>query len=180
MSEIDEILTTTAQITNNSALNESNHNNESVLDPNTGINDPYVGDSQHGTMALILLGALLGFQFLILYWKQKHYRSFQMVTLIGLWLIPMYIFGFQAHFWRFMTIWALYSGINSFSLNYHIFILRLVYKWFSFVYKVSYAVGITGYSIIMFTFFGLIQLVYTGTEVVEIGVLLLCYGLYFG
>src|ERR1051325_8001065 len=44
-------------------------------------------ESQHGTMALILLGALFGFQFLILYWKSKHYRSFQAVTLVGLWLV---------------------------------------------------------------------------------------------
>ena len=38
-------------------------------------------------MALILLAALFGFQFLILYWKSKHYRSFQAVTLVGLWLV---------------------------------------------------------------------------------------------
>jgi hypothetical protein len=44
-------------------------------------------ESQHGTMALILLAALFGFQFLILYWKSKHYRSFQAVTLVGLWLV---------------------------------------------------------------------------------------------
>ncbi|KAF0519131.1 RING finger protein [Gigaspora margarita] len=186
MSEINEILNTTAQISGLPALNES-HNNESGLDPGTEFDEPNIGrNSQHGTMALILLGALLGFQLVILYWKQRHYRSFQLVTLVGLWLIPMYIFGIQAHFWRFMTIWVLYSIVNSCIL----YLAsrkpldhktpRLVYKWFSIVYKVSYAVGITGYSIIMFTFFGIIQLFYTGPEVIELGVLLLCYGLYFG
>ncbi|CAJ0874971.1 3524_t:CDS:2 [Entrophospora sp. SA101] len=46
-------------------------------------------EAQHGTMALILLCSLFGFQFLILFWKQKHYRSFQAATLFGLWLIPI-------------------------------------------------------------------------------------------
>ncbi|CAG8457405.1 16588_t:CDS:2 [Acaulospora morrowiae] len=146
----------------------------------------YEKNGHHGTMALILLGALFSFQFLILFWKQKHQRSFQAVTLFGLWLMPMYIFGFQAKFWRFLTIWTCYSLVNSWVL----YMAsrkpldhktpRLVYKWYSVVYKVSYAVGITGYSIIMLTFFGIIQLIYTGPEVTEFGLLLLCYGLYFG
>ncbi|CAG8583939.1 4205_t:CDS:2 [Dentiscutata erythropus] len=110
MSEINDILAATGQINDSSALNES-HNNESGLDPGTEFDEPHVG--RHGTMALILLGALLGFQLVILYWKQRHYRSFQLVTLVGLWLIPMYIFGIQAHFWRFLTIWVLYSIVNS-------------------------------------------------------------------
>ncbi|RHZ74341.1 hypothetical protein Glove_226g36 [Diversispora epigaea] len=143
-------------------------------------------ESQHSTMALILLVALFGFQFLILYWKQKHYRSFQAVTLFGLWLIPIFIFGLQAHFWRFSIIWTCYSLANTWvlyqasrkPLDHKT--PRLVYKWFSIVYKVSYAVGIIGYSILMLVFFGLVQLFYQGPEITELGILLLCYGLYFG
>ncbi|CAJ0627098.1 1234_t:CDS:2 [Entrophospora sp. SA101] len=102
-------------------------------------------EAQHGTMALILLCSLFGFQFLILFWKQKHYRSFQAATLFGLWLIPI-----------------------------------LVYNWFSIVYKVSYAVGMFGYIIIMLTFFRILEIFYEGAEIFELGIILLGYGLYFG
>ncbi|CAG8516097.1 5475_t:CDS:10 [Diversispora eburnea] len=114
-------------------------------------------ESQHSTMALILLVALFGFQFLILYWKQKHYP----------------------HFWRFSIIWTCYSLANTWvlyqasrkPLDHKT--PRLVYKWFSIVYKVSYAVGIIGYSILMLVFFGLVQLFYQGSEITELGILLL-------
>src|SRR2546425_26243 len=57
-----------------------------ILNPGKDFEQQHAGhESQHGTMALILLAALFGFQFLILYWKSKHYRSFQAVTLVGLW-----------------------------------------------------------------------------------------------
>jgi RING finger protein 121 len=98
----------------------------------------------------------------------------------------MYFFGLQAHFWRFFSIWVLYSIANSWVL----YLAsrkpldhqtpRLVYKWFSVVYKVSYAVGITGYTIIMLYFFGLVQLFYSGPDGFELGAILLSYGLYFG
>lgn len=32
--------------------------------------------------------------------------------------------------------------------------LRMVYKWFLLIYKLSYAVGVLGYLAIMFTMFG--------------------------
>ncbi|CAG8481555.1 5350_t:CDS:2 [Ambispora gerdemannii] len=142
-------------------------------------------ESQHSTMALILLLALFGFQFVILFWKQRHYRSFQAVTLVGLWLIPMYI-CIRAQFWRFLSIWVLYS-----LANFRVIYLasrkpldhktpRLVYNWFSIVYKLCYAVGVTGYAILMLTFFGILQLFYDSVEIADLGIILLSYGLYFG
>ncbi|GES86971.1 RING finger protein 175 [Rhizophagus clarus] len=159
MSEETNILNTTSSIENQTEPQYNNPTEEPISSPNNEF------EKQHGTMALILLAALFGFQFLILYWKSKHYRSFQAVTLFGLWLIPMYFFGIQAHFWRFFSIWVLYSIANSWVL----YLAsrkpldhqtpRLVYKWFSVVYKVSYAVGTDGF---------------------ELGAILLSYGLYFG
>lgn len=32
---------------------------------------------------------------------------------------------------------------------------RLVYKWFLLLYKISYATGIVGYTVVMFTLFGI-------------------------
>ncbi|CAI2169056.1 8865_t:CDS:2 [Funneliformis geosporum] len=108
-------LNTTISTENEADLQLSNSEAEdSNLDPSKEFDKH---DSQHGTMAVILLAALFGFQLLILYWKSKHYRSFQAVTLFGLWLIPMYLFGLQAHFWRFLSIWVLYSIANSWVLS---------------------------------------------------------------
>ncbi|CAG8478824.1 2275_t:CDS:2 [Paraglomus brasilianum] len=143
-------------------------------------------ESQHSTMALILLVALFSFQFLILYWKQKHYQSFQIVTLIGLWLIPMYLFGIYFQFLRFLTIWTLYSALNGYIL--HLASRKpldqqtpkLVYRWFAAVYKVSYTVGIFGYILLMLQFFEIVKIFYDGGAVADLGIMLLSYGLYFG
>ncbi|CAG8527478.1 9169_t:CDS:2 [Ambispora leptoticha] len=103
-----------------------------IMSPKDNFAQMHAGhESQHSTMALILLFALFGFQFVILFWKQKHYRSFQVITLVGLW-------------------------------------------------SLCYAVGVTGYAILMLTFFGIIQLFYDSTEIADLGIILLCYGLYFG
>ncbi|KAI8977579.1 hypothetical protein BDF20DRAFT_906525 [Mycotypha africana] len=57
---------------------------------------------------------------------------------------------------------------------------RLVYKWYYVVYNVSFVVGLIGYIIILFVFFGLAELFNAYSGLIEFGVLLLCYGLYFG
>ena len=58
---------------------------------------------------------------------------------------------------------------------------RLVYKWFLLVYKVSYAVGIVGYFVIMCTLFGLnILLLIKPQTSMDFGLLMLFYGLYLG
>jgi hypothetical protein len=56
-----------------------------------------------------------------------------------------------------------------------------VYKWFLLVYKVSYASGILGYLIVMFTLLGLnILLLIKPQTSMDCGLLVLFYGLYFG
>ena len=60
-------------------------------------------------------------------------------------------------------------------------IFRWVYKWFLLIYKISYAAGITGYLVIMFTIFGLNILFMIKPQTgMDFGLLLLFYGLYFG
>ncbi|EMP24918.1 hypothetical protein UY3_17989 [Chelonia mydas] len=59
--------------------------------------------------------------------------------------------------------------------------IRLVYKWFLLLYKLSYAVGIVGYLDIMFTMFGFNLAFQIKTEdSLDFGVILLFYGLYYG
>lgn len=56
-----------------------------------------------------------------------------------------------------------------------------MYKWFYFIYKLSYALGLIGYVIMMATFFGL-NLVFNSKPHpwMDVGMLFLFYGLYYG
>lgn len=42
-------------------------------------------EAAHGRMGLIIIVSLVAFQFVLLYWKKHHYRSYQGITTIGLW-----------------------------------------------------------------------------------------------
>ncbi|KAK5967419.1 RING finger protein, partial [Trichostrongylus colubriformis] len=57
----------------------------------------------------------------------------------------------------------------------------LVYKWFLFLHKLSYVLGIAGYIIMIFTLMGL-NFIFglQSTTCMDTGILLLFYGLYYG
>ncbi len=58
---------------------------------------------------------------------------------------------------------------------------RLVYRWFLLVYQITYAFGIVGYVILLLLFTGLGLVFPGGPDVVmEFGVILIFYGVYFG
>ncbi|KAI8373323.1 hypothetical protein BD560DRAFT_328180 [Blakeslea trispora] len=57
---------------------------------------------------------------------------------------------------------------------------RIVYKWFYVVYNVSFVVGLLGYVLVLFVFFGLAELFGFNPSMIQAGILLLSYGLYFG
>lgn len=61
------------------------------------------------------------------------------------------------------------------------FLSRLVYKWFYFIYKLSYTLGVLGYFVLLATFFGL-NLVFNQKPQLwmDCGILLIVYGLYYG
>jgi RING finger protein 121 len=46
-------------------------------------------ESQHSEMLMIIIAALIISQILIGLWKRYHLKSFNISTLLGLWLIPM-------------------------------------------------------------------------------------------
>ncbi|KAI8635958.1 hypothetical protein BD408DRAFT_454841 [Parasitella parasitica] len=57
---------------------------------------------------------------------------------------------------------------------------RMVYKWFTVVYNVSFVVGVVGYALILVAFFGIAEIFSAGSEFIQTGILMLSYGLYFG
>jgi RING finger protein 121 len=140
---------------------------------------------------IVLFAFLIASQIGLFFWKKKHYRSFQNVTLLGLWLIPS-LFAFQAGFWRMLSVWSFFSVITGF-LIYSASQSPLyketpsrVYGWFYLVYRLSYVLTIVGYVLVMLEFVGVTHflIVAFGTELFHsfsyVGALLLFYGLYFG
>ncbi|KAG1048034.1 hypothetical protein G6F46_010858 [Rhizopus delemar] len=142
-------------------------------------------EAQHELMAFILLFALFASQFLILYWKKKHYKSYQAISLGGLYFFPV-IFGIYGGWYRFLITWILFSLLNGYVIYkasrqpLEAMTPRLVYKWYTVVYNASFVIGLVGYIIILGVFFGFAALFSAGPSVMQVGLLMLCYGLYFG
>ncbi|XP_058041257.1 E3 ubiquitin ligase RNF121 isoform X2 [Ahaetulla prasina] len=143
-------------------------------------------EAMHAEMVLILIATLVVAQLLLVQWKQRHPRSYNMVTLFQMWVVPLY-FTVKLHWWRFLGIWIFFSAITAF-VTFRATrkplvqtTPRLVYKWFLLIYKISYATGIVGYMAVMFTLFGLNLLFRIKPEDgMDFGISLLFYGLYYG
>ncbi|KAG7280213.1 hypothetical protein CRUP_037574, partial [Coryphaenoides rupestris] len=125
-------------------------------------------EAMHAEMVLILIVTLV------------------LVTLFQMWVVPLY-FTTKLHWWRFLSTWFIFSVVTAYvsfratrkPLN--CTTPRLVYKWFLLLYKISYASGIVGYTVVMFTLFG-INLIFRikPEDAMDFGVSLLFYGLYYG
>ncbi|XP_073777895.1 RING finger protein 175 isoform X2 [Danio rerio] len=143
-------------------------------------------EAMHAEMVLILIATLVVAQIVLVQWKQRHCRSYNMVTLLQMWVVPLY-FTIKLYWWRFLSTWGMFSVITS----YVIFRAtrkplscrtpRMVYKWFLLIYKLSYAVGVIGYLAIMFTMFGFnVFFRIKAEDSMDVGVIMLFYGLYYG
>ena len=155
---------------------------------------------QHNTPGPPPQFCMVGAQSVIFWWRKTHQRSYDLVrtslqllacpsptiqvTLLGLWLVPPYLaWGMRAHI--FLFIWLTYSCITSYFLHkasqrrLASHIPRTVFAWFLSVYRVSVAVGLAGYVLLLIFFLspGLLR-----AHVLPAGLpfTLLWYGLYFG
>lgn len=132
----------------------------------------------------IMLFMILGAQTGLVMWRKKHKRSYDLVSLAGLWLMPAVI-SLHLRFWRFLIIWAAYSAVTGYLISLcmhkkmHHATPRKVYGWFLGAYKVSVAVGVAGYMLLVLDMFGVGLLLARWVEP-GLSLLLLWYGLYFG
>ncbi|KAM9143377.1 LOW QUALITY PROTEIN: RING finger protein 175 [Pangshura tecta] len=142
-------------------------------------------------MVLILIATLVVAQIVLLQWKQRHCRSYNIITLLQMWVAPLY-FTIKLDWWRFLSMWGMFSVLTSYIIfratrkplsgrtPCYVF-FRLVYKWFLLIYKLSYTIGIVGCVAIMFTVFGFNLLFRIKPEdSMDFGVILLFYGLCYG
>lgn len=140
----------------------------------------------HATMLIILIITLIISQFALFEWKKRHYRSYLHVSLLALWLIPLGI-SLRNFWWRFVIFWSIFSFITcivlqkSFEKPVRGSTPRMVYKWFLFIYKLSYGLGILGYILMMMTFVGF-NLIFNQTPQswMDVSLLFIFYGLYYG
>ncbi|KAI8907071.1 hypothetical protein DFJ77DRAFT_188531 [Powellomyces hirtus] len=147
-------------------------------------------EGMHQSMALILVGSLILSQLTFILWKKLHHRSFHAATLLGLWIVPPTL-GLNAGNTRFVVVWAVYSILNSWVIWKAVqtpmksSTPRLVYKWYSVLYTLSYSVGALGYGTVLLSFFHIPFILHfvnmdTEAKIFEAGIVLLFYGLYFG
>ncbi|XP_018580148.1 RING finger protein 121 [Anoplophora glabripennis] len=143
-------------------------------------------EKMHAEMVIVLIVTLIVAQICLIEWKKRHYRSYSLITLLGMWLVPI-VLCVRSHWWRFIFIWLLFSCITSLIVRKAIqkpierTTPRLVYKWFLLLYKLSYILGLIGYFIMMATFFGL-NLIFNAqaNSWMDCGLLFVFYGLYYG
>lgn len=133
----------------------------------------------------VVIIVMVGAQSALVRWRKQHKRSYDLVTLIGLWLVPA-IISIQLFFWRFMIVWTLYSAVTGMYLYKCVYtdlwdtsVPKSIYKWFLGVFRVSVGVGLAGYITL------LVDILSGGflfAPLVESGfsLLLIWYGLYFG
>nr|CAD7198629.1 unnamed protein product [Timema douglasi] len=143
-------------------------------------------DAMHLEMILILLVTLIVAQVALVEWKKRYYRSYQFCTLAGMWIIPV-LMCLKNQWWRFIFSWLMFSCITGLIVRKALqkpldgTTPRLVYKWFYLLYKLSYALGLVGYVVMMAAFFGLNLLFDSKVHIwMDFGMLFLFYGLYYG
>jgi len=130
--------------------------------------------------ALFILGFLFFSQFGVLAWKKYYPKSFQTVTLFGLWIVPP-IIGFIFKNYLYLSVCILFLAAN-----YIIYkksqekplkpeTPRTIYRWFAIIHKLTYTTGAIGYIIFLFGLF-----INGQTKILEVGITIAFYGLYFG
>jgi len=145
-----------------------------------GVIDMNEFQEEDGLFSLLILTFLFCSQFGVLAWKKYHPSSFQTVTLIGLWIVPPVLGVFFKNF-RYVVICIIFA-----IANFYIYrkskerpikpeTPRTIYRWFTIVHKITYFIGALGYVIFLLGMFIAGQ-----TKILEFGIYLAFYGLYFG
>lgn len=95
-------------------------------------------EAMHAEMVMILVATLVVAQIVLVQWKQRHHRSYnvsggegshrpayhkevksnkasppQLVTLVQMWAVPLY-FTIKLYWWRFLSMWGMFSVVTSY------------------------------------------------------------------
>jgi len=143
-------------------------------------------EEMHAKMVLVMFGTLFAGQILLFMWRKKHPRSYNLATLTGMLFIPI-CYSIYFGFYRFIFIWVIYSLITGIVCRkasrrpLDRWTPRVVYGYFLKVFKLTYGVGIAGYTFFVLAFFGFPTMFLISPETwLDFAILLLFYGVYFG
>eukprot|EP00039_Didymoeca_costata_P027764 m.19157 g.19157 ORF g.19157 m.19157 type:complete len:350 (+) comp6494_c0_seq1:234-1283(+) len=147
-------------------------------------------EKMHFEILMVLLATSIIGQVILVFWKKHYFDSYQRVTLVGMWLIPLY-FSIELHFNRMLTLWSTFSVVTGY-VTYKAtrkpldqYTPRRVYTYFTVMYKLTIFVTYFGYAICLLDFLGasaLLHVVFHTSEhtLMGIGALFMFYGMYFG
>lgn len=130
-------------------------------------------------MILTLL-LVVAFQIGMYQWQKRHQRSYLMVTLTGLWLIPGIIACSLGNI-LFLVVWAGYFVINALLLRLSLkkpvstTTPRLIYRFYHGVFQITLVCGALGYICFLANIFLIMSPV-----LFEYSVNTMFYGVYFG
>lgn len=133
-----------------------------------------------GTVLIGIFVAIIGFQLGLLYWKRKHSRSFSLVSLSLLWVVPFFM-AVKNRFWRFPLVWIIYTLVN-FGLfrmasqpKLDPVVPRSIYRFYRGLFNVTMGIAGFGYGLFLVN-----ALVVPSLAVADLILTLIFYGLYFG
>merc|ERR1711865_56585 len=157
--------------------------------------DKVLSPTQSSHLFFVLLIVIMVTQLGLHAWKKYRYRSFQITSLVGLWVLP---FGFACYIfsWKFIILWLGFSFKTGQMLHEAYTpmegregktqdkmgkeVPRRVYGWFYKVYRCTYGLAVFGYACILSNIFGLSFVFHVHQTVASVGMLSTFYGLYFG
>ena len=113
-------------------------------------------DQHTHTYAYVLLVVLFACQLGVAAWQKFYPRSFNVFSLFGLWLVPLFL-NIQSR--QFLLLWSAFSLANllivrkAFERPLKSTTPALVYKWFALVYSSCYFIGIFAYVLMLCAMF---------------------------
>lgn len=171
--------------TDNNNATVNNNNNNDLIDNN----DLVYHDNDNSRIVFTVLWIMIfATQSILVYWQRYHKKSFNIVALVLLWLIPI-IWSIIGQFYVMIVIWSLFSIVA-------LYILfsarqrplqpstpRMTYSFFFFTFVICYYIAALGYILCMIDILGITFLILPEPLMLPLslyGILLCWYGLYFG
>ncbi len=109
----------------------------------------------HAALLLGMLAFLVAAQVALVLWKKHHNKSFEMVTLLGMMVLPP-LYALYHAYWRFLVIWIVFAAVTARYLSrpflekpMHVTTPRQVYWFFFLCNKVSFGLAMLGYALIV-------------------------------
>ncbi|KAG7667551.1 hypothetical protein KSW81_001246 [Nannochloris sp. 'desiccata'] len=146
-------------------------NSHDLAGDDTSYHEPTEEELRHSLLIFyIFLFVVVFAQSGLVHWRKKHKRSYELVTLIGMWIV-----------------WAMFSGVTGYLLYRCTFektmdksLPKMIYRWFYGVFKVSVAIGVSGYVLLLVNIFLFAGVVPPELDTTGWALIAVWYGLYFG